>query len=130
MTDRVATFVTACTALLIAGCATKVERPTQEITRATTLIEQAEKAGAQRYAAAELQQARDKVAQADAAATEGKGELALRLATEATLDAELANARTASGEAQRSAEEVRRSTETLREEATRTSTTSPTGTTP
>lgn len=123
MASRVGILVLPCAALLLAGCATKVERPTEEMTRATTLIDQAEKAGAQRYAAAELQQARDKLAEAEAAANAGKGEVALRLATEATLDAELANARTTSGEAQHSADEVRRSTEALQQEATRTSTT-------
>jgi hypothetical protein len=108
--------------LLIAGCASKVERPVEEMTRATTLIEQAEKAGAQRHAAAELQQARDKLAQAEKAANDGKGDVALRLAMEATVDAELANARTASGEAQSAAEELHRSTESLRREAERSST--------
>jgi len=106
-------------ALLIAGCATKVERPTAEMTRASTLIDQAERAGAQRHAAAELQQARQKLSAAEKAANDGKGEVAQRLATEAGVDAELAVARTASGEAQRSAEEVHRSTETLQQEATR-----------
>jgi hypothetical protein len=112
-------IASACAALLLAGCATKVERPTEQLTRATTLIDQAERAGAQRYAAAELQQARDKVNAAEKAATNGEGEVALRLATQAAADAELAAARTASGEAQRSAEELHRSTETLQEEANR-----------
>ena len=47
---------------------------TGEIARARTLIEQAEKAGAQRYAAVELDQARNKLRLADAAAENGKNE--------------------------------------------------------
>ena len=116
-------LVATASALLLAGCAAEVERPTEEMTRAKTLIDQAEKAGAQRYAAAELQQAREKLQDADEAVDDGKGEVAKRLAMEATVDAELAVARTASGEAQRAAEEINRSTETLQREATRDSTT-------
>ena len=112
-------------ALLLAGCAAEVERPTEEMTRESILIDQAEKAGAQRYAAAELQQARDKLRLAEAAVNDGEGDAARRLAAEATVDAELAVARTASGEAQRAAEEIHRSTESLEREATRDSTTAP-----
>ena len=119
MAARSGMLAAACTVFLFAGCATRVERPVAEMARATTLIDQAEKAGAQRYAAAELQQARDKVNLADKAANDGKGDIALRLASEAAVDAELAVARTASGEAQRAAEELHRSTDTLQEEAKR-----------
>jgi len=58
-------------AALLAGCATQSERPTQEMTRAQTLIDQAEKAGAQRYAAAQLEQARAKLDEARQAVTRG-----------------------------------------------------------
>lgn len=105
---------------LVAGCAGNVERPTAELTRARTLVDQAEQAGAQRYAAAELEQARDKLRQADAMAEEGEAEEARQLAVEAALDAELATARTTSSEAQRAAREIERSVEVLRQEAGRT----------
>ena len=104
-------------ALLSAGCSSEPERPTEQLTRAQTLIEQAEKSGAQRYAAAELESARNKLQTANKAADDGKQERATELATEAALDAELAAARAASGEAQKAAQEVGRSTEQLREEA-------------
>jgi len=117
-------------ALLFAACAPKVERPTAEMARATTLIDQAEKAGAQRYSAEDLQRARDKLSAADKAANDGKGEVAQRLASEASVDAELAVARAASGDAQRAAREVSRGTDTLQDEAQRNSQQSGTSTTP
>jgi Domain of unknown function (DUF4398) len=105
--------------LLAAGCATQSTRPTAEISRARTLIEQAEKAGAQRYAAAELDQARDELRLADAAEEHGKRDEARARANEAAADAELAMARANSGEAQQAAAEVRQSTDTLQREAQR-----------
>ena len=104
-------------ALLSAGCSSEPERPTEQLTRAKTLIEQAEKADAQRYAAAELESARNKLQTANKAADDGEQARATELATEAALDAELAAARAASGEAQNAAKEVGNSTEQLRQEA-------------
>jgi hypothetical protein len=123
------TVVAAIGVLAAAGCASQ-PRPDAEITRARTLIEQAEKAGAQRYAAVELDQARNKLRLANAAADKGKQEEARARANEASADAELAVARTQSGEAQRAAEEVRRSTETLQRESERTPVTAPNATMP
>ena len=119
MTVRNGFLVTAAIGLLAAGCASQ-PRPTEEITRARTLIEQAEKAGAQRYAAADLDQAREKLKQADDAANDGKNDVARARATEAAANAELAGARATSGEAQKAAAEVQNSTDTLRREADRT----------
>jgi hypothetical protein len=104
---------------IIAACASAPELPTEDMTRARTLIEQAEKAGAQRYAAVELESARDKLAQADNAARDGKEEIANERAAEAVADAQLANARAISGEARRAADELQRSNETLRQETER-----------
>jgi tetratricopeptide (TPR) repeat protein len=115
---RNAWLIAAAIGVLSAGCAT-TPRPTAEITRARTLIEQAEKAGAQQYAAVELDQARSKLRLADAANNEGKREEARARANEAASDAELAMARTNSGEAKKAADEVQQSTETLRREAQR-----------
>jgi hypothetical protein len=119
MKSPVGNAIAAGTALAIVACTGEIERPTEQMVRASTLIEQAEKAGAQRYAAAELQQARDKLAAADHAAEKGKEDQARWLAEEAVADAELAGARTASGEAKRAAEEVARGTQTLEQEAER-----------
>jgi len=111
-------LIAAAIGLLSAGCATSPE-PTAEITRARTLIEQAEKAGAQRYAAVQVDQARNKLRLAEAAAEKGKNDEARARANEAAADAELAMARTTSGEAEKAAEEVQRSTETLQRETER-----------
>lgn len=106
-------------AALAAGCAGGPPRPTEEMARAKTLIEQAEQAGAQQYAAAEMSEARDKLQAADKASEKGDTEVAQRLARESTLDARLALARANSGKAKVAAAEVSQSVETLRREANR-----------
>jgi uncharacterized lipoprotein YajG len=107
---------------MFAGCASQPP-PSQDVTRARTLIEQAEKAGAQRYAAVELESARDKLQQAATAQQDGKQELANERAAEAVADAELANARALSGAARNAAEELQKGNETLRQETERRQTT-------
>jgi hypothetical protein len=111
-------LIAAAIGIVAAGCAS-TPRADPEITRARTLIEQAEKAGAQQYAAVELDHARDKLRLADAANKDGKGDEARARANEAAADAELAMARANSGEAKKAAQEVHESTETLRQEAER-----------
>jgi hypothetical protein len=116
-------------AALAAGCASRVPRPTEELARAQTLVEQAEQNNAQQYAAADISMARDKLQAANKAADKGNNEVAQRLASEASLDARLASARAASARTQRAATEVNQSVETLRREATRnTSSTNPSNT--
>src|ERR1044071_5704041 len=105
-------LIAAAISVLAVGCAS-TPPATAEITRARTLIEQAEKAGAQQYAAVELDQARNKLRLADAANKDGKRDEARSRANEAAADAELAMARTNSGEAKKAADEVHESTETL-----------------
>lgn len=117
MTARNDVLVTIAMGLLCASCATT--RPPPEITRASTLIEQAEKAGAQQYAAAQLDSARNHLNLANAAARDGKQDEARAQANEAAADAELAQARAASGAAQKAADEVQRSTDTLKRESQR-----------
>ena len=106
-------FVILTVAALTAGCAT-APRPTEESTRARTLIEQAEQNGAQRYAAADLQEARDKLQQSDEAANQGNMRAAQWRATEASADARLASARAASGKAEAAAHQVDQDLATLR----------------
>ncbi|MBX5459885.1 MAG: DUF4398 domain-containing protein [Steroidobacteraceae bacterium] len=125
MSPRIAFYVAAATALVSAGCASQGPRPDAEITRARTLIEQAERGGAQRYASLEVQQARDKLQRADQAMQKGENEQARNQANEAAADAELAIARASSGEAQRSAQEVQKSIEDLRNEAAQSSQSAP-----
>jgi hypothetical protein len=101
------------------GCATQGPPPNQEMTRAKALIEQADKSGAQRYAAADLQRAHDELSDAERANATKKYDDARGYAESAAADADLATARATAGEAQRAAHEVARSNETLRQEAER-----------
>jgi hypothetical protein len=111
-------LVAAALGLLCAGCATK--QPTPEITRAQTLIEEAEKSGARQYAADQLDSARSNLRLANAAQRDGKEEEARARANEAAADAQLAQSRAQSGTAQKAADEVQRSTDVLQRETERT----------
>ena len=101
------------------GCATQGPQPTEEMTRARTLIEQADRSGAQRYAAADLQRAHDELSNAEKSNGEGKYDDARRYAESAAADADVATARASDGEAQRAAHEVVQGNETLRQESAR-----------
>jgi hypothetical protein len=89
------------------------------MTRARTLIEQADRQGGQRYAAADLQRAHDELSNADKANAEKKYDDARRYADSAAADADVAAARSAAGDAQHAAQEVAQSNETLRQESAR-----------
>ncbi len=102
-----------------AGCATQGPIPTEQLTRARTLVEQADKADAQRYAPADLQRAHDELSSADKAVSDHKYDDARRYAENAQVDADLASARASSGEAQHAAREVDRSIDSLRQESER-----------
>jgi hypothetical protein len=102
-----------------AGCATQGPVPTQQLTVARTLVEQADKANAQRYAPADLQRAHDELSSADKAVADHKYDDARRYAESAQVDADLASARANSGEAAHAAEEVGRSIDSLKEESDR-----------
>ena len=95
------------------GCASQGPQPTEELTRARTLVDQADKAQAQRYAAADLQRAHDELSQAEAANGQGHFDTARAAAQSAAVDADLAAARASAAEAQRAANELRQSNATL-----------------
>ena len=101
------------------GCATEGPKPTEELTKAHSVVEQADKGNAQRYAAADLQRAHDELNSADRAVAEKKYNDALSFAQRAQVDADLANARGNSGEAQKAAQEVTQGTESLKQESER-----------
>lgn len=107
-------------AVTLTACAATPEAPTAEMTRARTLIEQAEQQGAQQFAGAELERAREKFRRAEADVDEGNTEEAERMAMQSAIDAEYAAVKASSGEAQKAAEELDQSLETLRQESTRT----------
>src|SRR5258708_6241051 len=120
MSPRLVGFISAALVCgLAVGCATQGPQPTEEMTRARTLIQQADTSGAQRYAAADLQRAHDELNNADKANAEKKYDDARRYAESAAADADVAAARAAAGEAQHAAHEVAQSNETLRQESAR-----------
>jgi hypothetical protein len=101
------------------GCASHGPKPTDELTKAHTVIDQADKGNAQRYAAADLQRAHDELGEADRDVGQKKYEEARELAQRAEVDADVAVARGNSAEAQKSAQEVDQSNNTLRQESQR-----------
>jgi Domain of unknown function (DUF4398) len=102
-------------AAVLGGCASQ-PKPTAELVRARTLVGQAEKDQAQRYAAADLQRARDELSSARSAQAEGKNDAARSLADRAAVDADLASARASRAKAGQSADQVHHSLESLREQ--------------
>jgi len=113
-------YVVALTAVAVAaGCASAPPRATtDEVARAQALVGEAEQSGAQQYAAADLQEARDKLQ--EATALEEKQPIqAQHLARESAVDAQLAAARASDGKAQRAVQDVNASLNTLRNEELR-----------
>ena len=118
---RSARMVALCAGAILAGsaltgCASGPPRPTAQLVRASTLVSEAQKSGAQRYAAADLQRARDELHDARSAESDHKYHDARLLADRASADANLASARAASGKARESADQVRHSLDTLKEQ--------------
>jgi Domain of unknown function (DUF4398) len=108
---------------LSAGCATEGPPPSEPITRARTVIEEADKGAAQRYAAADLQRAHDELNDAEKENAAGHYDEARRYAESASVDADLAAAKGADGDAEHAAREVVQANETLSQESTRISVT-------
>ena len=105
-----------------AGCATEGDsvKPTAELTKAHTVVEQADKGGnAQRYAAADLQRAHDELSDADRADGQRKYAEARAFAQRAEVDADVAVARGNAAEQQKAAEDVQKANSTLQQESGR-----------
>jgi hypothetical protein len=83
------------------------------------MVQQADKANAQRYAGADMQRAHEELQTAESLNGERKYDAARRSAKAAAADANLALAQSAAAEAQASAQELAKSNETLRQEANR-----------
>jgi len=105
----------ACTAV----CAADGPPPKEELSRAHTLVDQADKGPAQQYAAADLQRAHEELSAADAAASEHHNDVARNYAESASADADLAVARGQAGVAQKAASEIKSGNQQLRNEADR-----------
>jgi hypothetical protein len=104
-------------AAALGGCASEGPPPREEMARAHTLVEQADKANGQRYAAADLQRAHDELSSAEREYGAQKYDEARTDAESAAADADLASARAAAGEAQHAEAEVARGNNSLRQEA-------------
>lgn len=103
----------------IAACATDQAKPTEQLTKATTLVEQADKAQAQRYAAEDLQRARSELSSAESASNAGHYDAARAYAESAAVDADVATAKASDGEAQHAARDAVQGNATLEHEAQR-----------
>lgn len=113
-------LVLACGGFILVGCAGEGPRPVEELTRAHSLIEAADKdTNAQRYAPADLQRAHDELADATRADGAGQFKEARTFAEAASVDANLAAARGAAGESKHAADEVAQGNTTLRSESNR-----------
>jgi hypothetical protein len=118
------TFVLSTTGALLCvvavGCASEGPKPSDELTKAHTVVEQADKGGnAQRYAAADLQRAHDELSDADRYDGQKKYDEARYFAQRAEVDADVAVARGNSAEAQKAAADVAASNNTLQQETQR-----------
>ena len=78
---------------VLAGCAAEGPPPHEQMTQARTLVEQADKANAQRYAAADVQRAHDALNSAERNFGERKYNAARADAESAAVDPEVATAR-------------------------------------
>lgn len=108
------------TMLGIAGCS-MVGPPKDSVAAADLAVREASKSKAPQYSPLELRRATDKLDEAKRAMDKKEYIRARRLADEALVDAQLAEAKAASEDARRDASDVRQSLETLRREAERSS---------
>ena len=108
------------TVLSVAGCST-VGPPKDSVAAAELAVQQANKSKAPQYSPLELRMAADKLEEAKRAMNKKEYTLARRLAEEALVDAQVAEAKVASEDARRAANDMRESIETLRREAERSS---------
>jgi len=109
-------------ALVLLGACASTPAPTRSLDAARTAVTNAEKADAGRFAAAELGEARQKLALADAASAEKTTKSALvaeRLAEQAKVEAELAMARTEAAKAMAVNKEMSLGGDALNEEMQR-----------
>lgn len=107
------------TTTLFTACASSVPAPNQQVLASEAAVTSATSAGAADLAPTELRTARDKLAQAKAAVAAEHNEHATRLAREAQVDANLAEAKARNTQAQKAAGELGEGNRVLREELQR-----------
>jgi hypothetical protein len=105
-------------AIALAACAT-LPPPTEHIAATRAAIQSAEVAGAAQASTVELAQARDKRTAAQLAVSANDNERARRLADEALVDAQLAQAKAATARAREGLAQAEAALRAMREETTR-----------
>jgi hypothetical protein len=102
----------------LAACAS-TPIPNEKIAVAKASVQRAEQSGAPEFAPVEMAAARDKLARAEKAATDREAEPANRLAEQANIDAQLAEATAQQQRSHKAAVEFDASMQTLRSESMR-----------
>lgn len=108
--------------LLLGACATAYQPPTAKIAAAELAVQQAEEGRARDFAPLDLRFARDKLNKAKVTVSSGddyRFQEAGQLADEALMDARLAEAKARTARAKKLEEEMQKSIDELRREATR-----------
>ena len=113
---RTIAVLTGISVFLLAGCATKVSPPVENIANAELTIKEAKEDNATLNAPLELNIAEEKLAAAKQAMKKEDYLKAKRLADEALIDAKLAAVKSQTKEAKKMAEETRENVESLRKE--------------
>jgi hypothetical protein len=113
-----AAMVVTMLSMLALGACSSVPPPEQQLATADSAVREAEEANAASEAPAPLRRARDKLQEARNAMQAEEYVDARRLAEQAAVDAELAEVQARSTIAQENVEELRKSIELLRQEAT------------
>ncbi|WP_297796084.1 DUF4398 domain-containing protein [uncultured Marinobacter sp.] len=101
-------------ALVMGGCASSGERPDAQLQTAEASIQQAVSSDARDFEPVLLNQAQNRVADAEELIEQEKYIEAERLLEKASVDAQLAGARSESTKAEQAVEEINRSIESLR----------------
>jgi len=109
----------ACLILALAGCATTVPPPTEQMAVSRAAVNDAFSAGSAEYAPAALATAQDKLARASAAMEAADYPSAQMWAEEAEVDARVAATTARSAKAQRAVSEVNESIRVLQDEINR-----------
>lgn len=107
-----------CSIVTVTGCSA-ARPPVAQVAQAELAVAQASQSKAPVYAPTDLRIAREKMVNAQHAMVVDDYADARRLAEQAVIDAQLAQAKANASEAQHTAEEVRKTIDTLRSEATR-----------
>jgi hypothetical protein len=111
--------IAAALALALGACASRPPMPTDQLALAEQAIRDAERAGAVELAPVEMRNAREKLGAAQRAAGEREVETTTRLAEQAQVDAQLAEATARAAKSARAVEELEDSLRALQRETQR-----------